>query len=172
MMGQTWLRLSNDKFTHKHILTSESLLTHHSSCGHNFSCNLWRIGLKLYTHLDESCIYHVSKYYIDILYHSENIVNLLHHTFFLWDTRYMHSGTLHGKWLWCFLSTFIKQQTGFAAKVLLPVAVGVLVAVIIVCVVKGVRSCSKKNRSRRNRRNQVCILIDICRQEKLAHLDC
>ena len=69
MMGQTGLRLSNKKFLHKRILSSESILTHHSSHGHKFIC-LWHIGLKFYTVLDQSCRYHVSKYNIDILYHS------------------------------------------------------------------------------------------------------
>ena len=81
MMGQTGLLLSNNKFTHKCILSSKSLLTYHFSHGHNFSY-LCHIGLKLYPHLNESCIY-VSKYYIDMLHHLKNIVNLLHHTFFV-----------------------------------------------------------------------------------------
>ena len=66
-MGKTGLRLSNNKFTHRRMLSSKSLLTHHSSCGHNFTY-LWNIQLKLYTHLDESCIDYISKYYIDILH--------------------------------------------------------------------------------------------------------
>ena len=68
-MGQMGLRLSNDKFIHKRILSSKSILTHHSSHGRNFS-SLWHIELVLYTYLDESCRYLVSKYYIDILHHS------------------------------------------------------------------------------------------------------
>ena len=76
MMGKMGLRLSKNKFTHKRILSSDSLLSHCSSCGHNFTY-VWHIGLNFCTHLDKSCSYHVSKYYIDI-----------HHTFF-WDTRYV-----------------------------------------------------------------------------------
>ena len=37
MISQTGVRLSNDKFTHKRILSSKTLLTHNSSRGHNFS---------------------------------------------------------------------------------------------------------------------------------------
>ena len=61
MMGQTGLRPLNDKFKHRRILSSKSILTHHSSHGDNLSY-LWHIGLKLYTHLDKSCGYYVSKY--------------------------------------------------------------------------------------------------------------
>ena len=102
MMGQMKLGLSNNKFTHKHILSSKSLLTQYASRGHSVSY-LWHIGLKLHTHLDESCIYHVSKYYIDILHYSYNIVNLLHHTNFL-DTQYITFDVRHFT-----SSTFIKM---------------------------------------------------------------
>ncbi len=67
-IGQTGLRPLNDKFIHKRIL---SILTHHSSHGHNLFY-LWHIGLKLYTHLDESCRYCLK---ILILYHLSNIAN-------------------------------------------------------------------------------------------------
>ena len=77
-MGQTGLRISNHKVTHKCILSSKSLLTHHSSCNHNFSC-LWHVRLKLHMprwkmHLPCLDIFHW-------FHHSYIILNLLHHTF-------------------------------------------------------------------------------------------
>ena len=39
--------------------------------------------LKFHKQVAESCVYYVWKYYIGVCYHSENINNLLHHTFFL-----------------------------------------------------------------------------------------
>ncbi len=51
------------------VYSYKSLLTHHFSRGHNFSY-LRHIELKLYTHVDASCMYDASKYFIDILHHS------------------------------------------------------------------------------------------------------
>ncbi len=53
----------------KHILSSKSHLTHHSSHVCNFSY-LWHVGLKLHIQLHKSCVYRVSKYCIVILHHA------------------------------------------------------------------------------------------------------
>ena len=76
MMGQTGLRLLNDKFMYKRILSSKSILTYHSSHGHNLNIFDIIIGFKLYIIILHTQIkvvgtrYHVSKYYyyIDILH--------------------------------------------------------------------------------------------------------
>ena len=86
MMGQTGLTLSNNKFTQKGILSSKSFLTYHSPCGYNFSY-LWHIGLKLYTHPDQSCIYHVSN--ITLIYCTIRKILLICYTVLFWDTPYM-----------------------------------------------------------------------------------
>ena len=80
-MGQMGLILSNNKFKYKHILSSKSLLTYHSSCIHNFNY-LWHMGLTLHTDLEKHCIYHVAKYCTAISPHSISIVNLLIILFF------------------------------------------------------------------------------------------
>ena len=63
MMGQMGLRLSNDKFIHKRILSSQTILTHHSSHGHNFSY-VWHYQIETLHTPRWKCRYHVSKYYI------------------------------------------------------------------------------------------------------------
>ena len=45
--------------------------------------------LKLDRQRNKSCIYHVWKFAIVVFYHSQNIVNLLHHTFFLRHLVYL-----------------------------------------------------------------------------------
>ena len=87
MMGQRRLGLSNDKFIHKRVVSLKSILTHHSSHGHNFSY-FWHIGLKLSTHLNKSYRYHVSKYYIDILHHLQNIA--IFYTILFFETPGTH----------------------------------------------------------------------------------
>ncbi len=64
-------------------------MTHHSSHAHNFS-NIWhKMGLKLHTQQDESCIYHVSEYCIVILHHSE-ILLICYTVFCLRHPVYMY----------------------------------------------------------------------------------
>ena len=58
---------------------------------HNLRSHVWHMELTVHTHLDDSCIYHVWKYYIAVCYQSWNITyNLLHvHHIFFWDTQYI-----------------------------------------------------------------------------------
>ena len=77
------------------LVVHESSLTHHSSHDHSFSY-VWHTGLKLNTQLDKGCTYSVWKYHVAVLYHSQNIDNLLHPTFFL--THIIHICSLTGLW--------------------------------------------------------------------------
>ena len=63
MIGQT---VNCTQAYYHYVHFDPSFLASH---GHNFDYILYT-GLKLYTYLDESYRYHVSKYYIDILHHS------------------------------------------------------------------------------------------------------
>ncbi len=55
--GQTGMDYQTTNTQAYFIIQVKSILTHHSSHGHNFS-SLWQIELKLYTYLDESYRYH------------------------------------------------------------------------------------------------------------------